>query len=140
MEKGVFRTSGRRKKRFPSCSRIESCRRLEPVTYGFVSTNISLDKRDYSCPEAVTGLCRYRHSTLPPVSRWIGERTRYLLLWRACEFDDFVLLRQVGLTTLVALVASRWCHDRSEGFAFPLFSQGHQCRRLEPATYGFVNT
>ncbi|GFV41782.1 transposable element Tcb2 transposase [Trichonephila clavipes] len=31
---------------------------------------------------------------------------------------------------------SRWHNDTTEGFGF-LFSQGHQCRRLELATYGF---
>ncbi|GFW37911.1 hypothetical protein TNCV_4631131 [Trichonephila clavipes] len=41
---------------------------------------ITLDKSNHSCLEAVTGLFRYRHSTLPSVSRWMGERTRYLLL------------------------------------------------------------
>ncbi|GFU65730.1 hypothetical protein TNCV_5058641 [Trichonephila clavipes] len=58
--------------------------------------NIPLDKSDHSCPEAVTGLCRYRHSTPLPVNRWKGQRTRYLLC-RACEL---LLVRQVSLTTL----------------------------------------
>ncbi|GFT64690.1 hypothetical protein TNCV_4399691 [Trichonephila clavipes] len=29
-----------------------------------------------------------------------------------------MLLRQVSPTTLDALLAGRWCHDRSESFAF----------------------
>ncbi|GFW97917.1 hypothetical protein TNCV_1426801 [Trichonephila clavipes] len=47
-------------------------------------------------------------------------------------------MRQVGLTTLIALVAGRWCHDRSEGLRFSFQPRSHQCGRLEPITYGFL--
>ncbi|GFS99917.1 transposable element Tcb2 transposase [Trichonephila clavipes] len=53
-------------------------------------------------PKSVTGLFRYHHSTPPPVSRWIGERMRYLLLWQACEL---LLLRQAGRR---AVLLARW--------------------------------
>ncbi|GFV58113.1 hypothetical protein TNCV_2109411 [Trichonephila clavipes] len=57
-----------------------------------------LDKRDHPCPEAVTGLCRYRYNTSPPVSWWIGERTKKLL----CLFIN------VGVTVSLDTAVSSW--------------------------------
>ncbi|GFV73796.1 hypothetical protein TNCV_2314911 [Trichonephila clavipes] len=54
---------------------------------------------------------RNRYTTPSPVSRWIGEQTRYLL-WRACverellrqvRLITFVLMRQVSLITLIGV-------------------------------------
>ncbi|PRD20454.1 UNVERIFIED_CONTAM: Serum amyloid A protein [Trichonephila clavipes] len=62
----------------------------EPATY-MVSkpSDMLIDKIDHLCREAVTSLCRYlRYSTHPPVSRWIGERTRYLL-WQTDVREAF---------------------------------------------------
>ncbi|GFT29026.1 hypothetical protein TNCV_3586771 [Trichonephila clavipes] len=102
------------------------------------SGGLEVDKSDHSCPEAVTGLCRYHHSTPPPVSQRIGERTKYLLSWRTC---DLLLLHQMSATTFAA---SSECGDfaalrESDDFACCV-GQGHHCRRLEPASYGFVST
>ncbi|GFU92425.1 hypothetical protein TNCV_1495701, partial [Trichonephila clavipes] len=41
-----------------------------------LARHILLDKSDHPCSEAVTGLFRYLYSTVPPVSRWIDERTK----------------------------------------------------------------
>ncbi|GFX87932.1 hypothetical protein TNCV_4373971 [Trichonephila clavipes] len=45
---------------------------LEPATFGIRSLiTYPLDKSDHLFQEAVTGLFKYRYTTLPPVSRWI---------------------------------------------------------------------
>ncbi|GFW96584.1 hypothetical protein TNCV_2846411 [Trichonephila clavipes] len=57
-----------------------------------LARHILLDKSDHPCSEAVTGLFRYLYSTVPPVSRWIDERSK----------EIFVVMASVGVVAVAS--------------------------------------